>query len=112
MSKSYIRAYILLPIKKATLRLRKIILSTLSREFGGATFTYKQLPLILKVMGVWADVDTTEIVKNNLLLVIVDVDSSKNKNYIKYFSDFKYKYEKELSEKELWLTYQPIMRVV
>jgi hypothetical protein len=112
MDKDYVRVFMLMPVKFETIQMLEVILLTLSCRFDGATYAEKNISIIMEVMGIWIDNTIRALRRDKHVLIIVDVDITKHLNYVKYFSNFKHEYEKKLKEKELWITFQPIKRVV
>ncbi len=106
----YIRVYVFLPYKPETLTLLEEILQKFTSQFGGVSYTPSSKILDeLMVFGMYDD--GGNFVSDRIILLWVDIDQTRVMEIDRYFTDFKRTYEKRLSEKELWITSQSIMRV-
>jgi hypothetical protein len=107
--KDLVRVSLLLPNKAETRKMFNSMTLKLARDFGGLTYCGPSIPF--QVDGIWPD-ENGNIVKDQHILLWVDVDISNGIDVDEYFSNFKAQYEKLLCEQVLWITFQPLVRVV
>lgn len=108
--KNYTRVEIFLPLNNITLPKSPSIIAELNDKFGGITSTRIKYPTDFVGWYIEEKNNKKTVYQDDIVWFIVDVDITKNPDFVDYFLNFKSVKEVELQESELWIVCYPISR--
>lgn len=108
--KNYTRVEIFLPLNETTLPKISNIIAELRDKFGGITSTRPAYPTQFVGWYIEEKEGKKTIYEDNIVWLMVDVDTERIPDIENYFLNFKSVKEMELQESEIWITCHPISR--
>lgn len=110
MCEKYTRVTMLLPDKPKNHSYIESIRRRLSTDFGGDT--HRSVIVLVPADGDWFDPQTGKFIQDHHISISVDIASSNGIDIDNYFADLKRDCQKSLNEKEIWVTYGLVVRVI
>jgi len=108
----YTRVSIFLPLNETTLPKISSIITEIRNKFKGVTYTRPTYPTAFIGLYIEEKDDEVTIYEDNIIWLIVDVDTERIPDIEKYFLKFKSVKETDLQEGEIWITCYPVTRFV